>query len=109
MRAAQVDIIILAMMGFLVYHKEQVQLAEYKVDSEGFVRAANRLMSWDSAVVLEDLRSWIPTAEADTVGGGPHGGGQPLRWCQDASQRRRRGRACPDGRGGACRSRRAQP
>ena len=57
------------MMGFLVYHKEQVQLAEYKVDSEGFVRAANRLMSWDSAVVLEDLRSWIPTAEADTVGG----------------------------------------
>ena len=68
-RAAQVDIIILALMGLLVYHKEQVQLAEYKVDSEGFVRAANRLMSWDSAVVLEDLRSWIPTAEADTVGG----------------------------------------
>ena len=39
-RAAQVDIIVLAVMGFLVYDKGQVQLAEYKVDSEGFVRAA---------------------------------------------------------------------
>ena len=48
-----------------------MQVAEYKVDSEGFVRAAHRMMSWDDTVVLEDLRNWIPTAraEADTVHG----------------------------------------
>ena len=67
-RALQIDVIALIMMGLLVHNDGKIELAQYAEDSESFVHAANRLIEWASEASLPDLRAMIPRGP-DTVTG----------------------------------------
>ena len=68
-RAVQIDLVVLEIMGFLVRQDGSIELAAYAPDSEGFVHAANRMQEWDGQVVLADLRAVVPSDITDAVGG----------------------------------------
>ena len=68
-RATQMGIIVLVLMGLLEEDSGRIQLASYRRDSESFVHAANRLLAWDPHVSLPWLRELMPEADQDSVDG----------------------------------------
>ena len=63
----QFDVIALVLMGLLVVDNSVIKLAQYAEGAESFVRAANRMMAWDSSVDLSALREWVPCGDVDSV------------------------------------------
>lgn len=52
-------------MVFLLVEDGHASVAKYAASSESFARAANRMMKWDPAVALQDLRKLVPDGATD--------------------------------------------
>ena len=60
--AKKFDLIVLALMGFVVVDKGRFCLAAYPISDEDYLTCANRLLKWDRAVSFRILRDIVPEA-----------------------------------------------
>jgi hypothetical protein len=67
--AKKFDLVVLALMGFIVVVSGRFKVVDYHIDDEDGVRALNRLTAWDDSVDLREVESWLPpsTATVDKV------------------------------------------